>query len=144
MTFATCDFIFVCIILLFIIVSTIRGFVSELFGKASWILGLVAGFIFYDDISKMFSNSISNGMVRGILGFVIVFLIVFIIFRLLEIIFSRLVENEILSSLNRALGFLLGVGEGVALVSIIIHLLKWQTIIKTAFLDGSFFVNLLG
>ena len=122
MKFVTVDFVFLCIILICIIVSTVKGFISELFGKASWILGLICAFIFYDEVGALFTG-VESGLLRIVIGFSITFVVVFLIFELLDIIFSRLVENDILSSLNRALGFLLGVGEGVAIVSLAIHFL---------------------
>ena len=124
MKFVTVDFVFLCIILICIIVSTVKGFISELFGKASWILGLICAFIFYDEVGALFTG-VESGLLRIVIGFSITFVVVFLIFELLDIIFSRLVENDILSSLNRALGFLLGVGEGVAIVSLAIHFISW-------------------
>lgn len=143
MHFVTADFVFLCVILICVVISTIRGFISELFGKASWILGLVAAFLFYDQIGNLFIT-IQSGILRTIIGFCIVFVVVFMIIKLLEIIFSKFVENDILSSLNRALGFLLGVGEGFALVSIAIHIIRWQAFVDSAFLNGSFFERILG
>jgi len=143
MSFVTVDYIFLCAILLCVVISTIRGFVSELFGKASWIVGLIAAFIFYDDVAKLFTG-IQSLTLKVVLGFSITFLVVFIMIKLLEIIFSKFVENEIMSSLNRALGFLLGIGEGIALVSLAIHVINWQDIFDKTFLNGSFFVHLLG
>lgn len=143
MTFVTVDFVFLCFILICVVISTVRGFVSELFGKASWILGIVAAFIFYDEVGNLFTG-IENGFLKVVIGFCISFVAVFMIFKLLEIIFSKFVENDILASLNRALGFLLGIAEGIALVSFAIHLLKWQKLFDASFLTGSFFARLLG
>ena len=99
MKFVTVDFVFLCIILICIIVSTVKGFISELFGKASWILGLICAFIFYDEVGALFTG-VESGLLRIVIGFSITFVVVFLIFELLDIIFSRLVENDILSSLN--------------------------------------------
>lgn len=143
MSFVTVDFVFLCLILICIVISTIRGFISELFGKASWIIGLIAAFTFFDEVGKLFTG-IKSSMVQGIVGFCVVFVVVFMIFKLLEIIFSKFVENDILASLNRALGFLLGVGEGIALVSFLIMIFTWQKLFPVKFLEGSFFVRLLG
>lgn len=143
MSFVTVDFVFLCLILICIVISTIRGFISELFGKASWILGIVTAFIFYDEVSALFTG-IHNGFLRVAVGFSIAFVTVFMIIKLLEIIFSKFVENDILASLNRALGFLLGIAEGVALVSLLIHFFNWQKMFNADFLIGSFFARLLG
>ena len=143
MKFVTVDFVFLCIILICIIVSTVKGFISELFGKASWILGLICAFIFYDEVGALFTG-VESGLLRIVIGFSITFVVVFLIFELLDIIFSRLVENDILSSLNRALGFLLGVGEGVAIVRLAIHFINWQDFFDKSFMNGSFFVAILG
>ena len=143
MKFVTVDFVFLCIILICIIVSTVKGFISELFGKASWILGLICAFIFYDEVGALFTG-VESGLLRIVIGFSITFVVVFLIFELLNIIFSRLVENDILSSLNRALGFLLGVGEGVAIVSLAIHFINWQDFLDKSFMNGSFFAAILG
>ncbi len=145
MSFCTADYVFLGIIFFFIVVSTIRGFVSELFKKASWILGIICACIFCDEIGNLFfQNAISNSVARFVLGFLIVFIIVFIIFKLLEVIFSRLVDNVILGSLNRALGVILGIGEGIAFVCLVIIILKSQPFFEVKWLQDSFFANLLG
>lgn len=145
MSFCTADYVFLGIIIFFTIISTIRGFVSELFKKASWLLGIICGCIFCENVGNLFlKNVISNGFVRIILGFLIVFIIVFLIFKLLEIIFSRLVDNAILGSLNRALGVILGIGEGIAVVCLIIIFVKSQPFFEVEWLDKSFFAKFLG
>ena len=44
--FNVLDIVFILIILVFSIIATAKGFVKEIFNKASWILGIILGVIF--------------------------------------------------------------------------------------------------
>ena len=54
------DIIFLAIILVFAIVSAIKGFINAIFNKLCWILGLVAAFLFYNMLSVPMMDFVKN------------------------------------------------------------------------------------
>lgn len=120
---AVIDFIFLVVIILFTVLGVIRGFIDNVFGKLSWILGIIGAFFLYDTVARNILYGIKNQFVANILAFLILFIIIFLIVKMIQIILEKLFQGKILGSLDRALGFLFGIVEGVAVVALIIFLL---------------------
>lgn len=143
MNFAVIDFIFIVVILLFAILGVVKGFIDNIFGKLSWILGIIVAFFFYKRVSTNFLSGISNKIVANVLAFLILFVIVFIIVKMIQVILNRIFDNDVLNSLDRALGFLFGIVEGFAVVALVIFLLCNQPFFSIDNLfDKSFFFNI--
>lgn len=140
---AVIDFIFIGIIILFAVIGVIKGFIDNLFGKLSWILGLIFAFFFYDTVARNALSGLKNQIVANILAFIIIFIIVFLIVKMVQVILSKINNLPILNSLDRALGFLFGIVEGIAVVTLIIFILCNQPFfsIENIF-NGSFFFDL--
>ncbi len=145
MTFTVIDWIFGIVILTFAIVGLIKGFVENVFGKLSWILGIILACIFYDDAGNLVLSSINNTILRNILSFLIVFIVVFLIVKLAQVIVAKIFEGKILKSLDRTLGFFFGAAEGLAITGLSIFLLSVQPFFSVENLfDGSFFYSIFG
>lgn len=143
MHFAVIDFIFIAVIILFTVLGIIRGFVDNLFGKLSWILGIIVSFFFYKQVTDNIFSKLSNKIVANILSFLILFIIVFIIVKLIQAIFERFLENKVLNSLDRALGCFFGIAEGFAVVALVIFLLSNQPFFSVdGLFEESFFFNI--
>lgn len=142
MNFITVDYIFGVIILVIAFVALIKGFVSEIFGKAAWVLGILCSIFFYANIAELLLPSINNVVLCNILSFLIIFVAVFIVVKLVGLILQKLFSFSILKSLDHALGLFFGLVEGLAVIWGIIFLLKLQPFIDVSgFLNGSFFYN---
>ena len=143
MAFTVIDYIFVFVIILFAILGVVKGFIDNVFGKLSWILGILGAFFFYDTVARNVLSGISNHIAANILAFIIIFVIVFLIIKMIQVIIGRMFELPVLNSLDRALGFFFGVVEGLAVVTLIIFLLCNQPFFNIDNLfDNSFFFGL--
>lgn len=144
MNFVTVDYIFGIIILIFAFIALIKGFFSEFFGKAAWVLGILCSIFFYANIADLLLPSINSVILCNILSFMIIFVVVFIIIKLVGLLLQKIFSFSILKSLDHALGLFFGLVEGIAVIWGIIFLLKLQPFVDVnGFLKDSFFCNLI-
>lgn len=144
MSFSTVDVFFSLIVLIFIIIGTFKGLVAELFGKLSFILGILAAIILNGFVCNLFLGKIHNIYAKRILAFLLVFILVFTLLKILQKLLSGLFGGEILGSLDRALGFFLGLVEGIIVVALVIYFMSVQTFADfSSVLEESFFYRML-
>ncbi len=137
------DIIFLAIILVFAIVSAIKGFINAIFNKLCWILGLVAAFLFYNMLSVPMMDFVKNKIASDILSFLVIFIAVFLFIKIIQTILSKVFDGEIMKGLDRSLGFFFGFVEGLVVIYVFIFiLLKQPWFSQPAFLEGSFFVRI--
>ena len=67
------------------------------------------------------------------------FIVVFLFVKILQTIIAGLFKGEILKSLDKILGFAIGMAEGLIIVSAIVIVLKAQPWFSTDFIDSTFF-----
>ena len=65
MNIAIIDLVFLAIILWFVIVATIKGLIAEVFGKAAFVVGILIGLLFANDLYP----SVGRGVVFDISHF---------------------------------------------------------------------------
>lgn len=144
MSFTIIDWIFSVIIIIFALSGLVKGFIDNVFGKLALILGIICACIFFDDAAEMAFKGIGNPALENILGFVSVFILVFLIIKIIQSIISKIFEWTILKSLDRTLGLLFGIVEGLAIVGLLIFILMTQPFFSIGRLfDGSFYYDLI-
>ena len=144
MNLAIIDVVFCVLILVLAINGAAKGFIAELFGKAAFLGGLVLGFLFCNSLAQVLIQWISVVILAQILSFLLIFVVTFLVIKILQHILGGLFKGDILGSLDRALGFFLGLAEGVLLVVLVLFVLHAQPWIDTTeLLRGSFFDRLL-
>ena len=137
------DIIFIAIILVFAIVSAVKGFINAIFNKLCWILGLIAAFLFYNMLSIPMMDFVKNQIASDILSFLVIFIAVFLFIKIIQTILSKVFDGEIMKGLDRSLGFFFGVVEGIVIVYVFIFLaLKQPWFPKPEFLTKSLFVKM--
>jgi membrane protein required for colicin V production len=117
----TLDWIFVAVIALLGIRCAIRGFITELLSTAAVILGLVVSLMAYRQAGELFVKwglAASPAFLPNILGFLAVFIAAFLVIKLVASLAKSGIEAAELGGLDKALGFLLGLAEGLLLVSL--------------------------
>lgn len=140
MSLAIIDVVFILIILALAINGAIKGFIAELLGKAAFWVGLLVGILFYDVLALTLIQWIPVVFFAQILSFLLLFIITFIIIKIVQHLLSGLFKGDILGSLNKALGFFLGIAEGFLIVAVVLFILHAQPWIETdSLLKGSFF-----
>ena len=125
-SFSVVDIVFAIIILFFALTAGAHGLIRELFGKISFVAGLIAALFFCGKLSSRFT-SIENQHIRAALAFVALFVAVFLCVKIIQITLEKIFSGEILGSLDKALGFLLGAVEGFAVVCFIFVVLEAQS-----------------
>ena len=120
------DMVLLIISIIVIIKVTVRGFVDEFFSMAAFLLAVAAAFWFYHPLSLHTKvNGLSPTLMK-LIAFFMIFIVVFIAVKLLQMLISAVFNNEILKSLDHALGFFLGLFEAYIVLIIIVALLQLQ------------------
>ncbi len=140
----TIDIIILIILGLMAIRGLTKGLIRELFSFGSLILGLLAAMAFYKSLGGYITEQFGkNGWNDGI-SFFIIFIVVFIVLKLVERTILKLIDDTAALSIDKSLGFILGLMEGIIICSLITYLLDLQTLFNTdKLLGNSFFVPYL-
>lgn len=121
-----------------------RGFVTEFLSMAAIILGIAAAVIFSAPLATLLSRYFDGSLWIQIITFLGLFILVYIVVKLLEGVLHNGVEKLRLKNLDRTLGFLLGIFEGVLVISVILIVLDIQPFFDVSdLLANSFCARLL-
>lgn len=144
MTFNFLDIIFIALILVCAIQAAVNGFIKEFFGKAAFVLGIFVAVMFYAKLMPYVNRYIKSAFVSQILAFLLIFILVYLIVRLVQQLVGSFFSGDILSGLDRALGFFFGVAEGLLLISVVLVVLYAQPWFGIGpLVKGSFFHKML-
>lgn len=108
--------------------TAFTGFVRELSTLAWLIFGTGGGFLFSGILAPLFERWLGPGPLNQVLGFLAIFLLVFIIVSIAAASIKSMLENAELQSLDKGLGFLLGLVEGVIIIFAVFFILDLQTV----------------
>ncbi len=126
MTIAPIDICFLIVVLVFAVAALRKGFIKELFSKISVFGGLAVAIFFAPKLDVYVGQTISNSVLSISLSFFLIFIVVFLVLSIIQHFVSKLSEGEIMKGLDKTLGFLLGVVEGLVVVVFAIAVLKVQ------------------
>ncbi len=121
------DIIFLLILLILVVRGAFRGFITEISLMAAPLLGILFAVLFSNLLVNVVAlvtgakESIWNHIIAFLIIFLLVYLLVFFIQGLLLDIVGRL--N--LHNLDRALGIVLGLVEGVLVIAILLIIASW-------------------
>lgn len=144
MPFTVLDLIFCVILVVVCIRAAIEGFLKEVFGIGSFVIGGYAAFIFSPKLKPYLASSI-NDTLAAIFSFVLIFAVVFLVMKIIQKALEKVFEGSILKSLDHCLGFGFGIAEGIFVILIIFFIL---TVLKswintTQIIETSYFYKLL-
>jgi membrane protein required for colicin V production len=134
------DIVFAVLILASSVYVAIKGFVEEFSSMAAFVLGILAGVLLLKPGTVLVDSWGVHGTFAPILAFLGAFIIVFIVVKLVVGLLGKILESVHLDSLNHALGFFLGLAEGILWVSVILMILKLQPFFDASKLLGGSFV----
>ncbi|MCF0241909.1 MAG: CvpA family protein [Treponema sp.] len=124
--FNVIDIFFALLILTIGIFAAIKGFIKEIFSKASFVIAILASFVFYNVLGSLLEVTIKNKIASQIIAFFSIFIVVFLVIKLVQYLLEKIFSGEIVSGLDHSLGFFLGLAEGFAVVFLILLLLTKQ------------------
>ncbi|MCR5612450.1 CvpA family protein [Treponema sp.] len=136
------DVIFIVASLIICIHAAIRGFLDEVFGLGTFIIGAYGAFLLMPFLKPYLAKTM-NDTLATILTFLILFVAIFLIMKIIHYAFKSIFSGTILKSLDHGLGFLFGIAESVcAIIIIFIVLEAVQPWFDTqALREASFFYN---
>lgn len=110
------DAIIIGIILVSGLISLTRGLIKEAMSLANWAVAFIVAMAFRVQFAESLEDNLANPASRAIAAFVILFLVSFFAGTLIIRLVSEVIKNSPLSSLNRLLGMLFGLGRGWVIV----------------------------
>lgn len=139
------DIVSLVIIAFFALRTGIRGMVKELLSMAAVILGFLGAVLFSGFLAgyvePQFGIQPPWSQIASFLG---IFVVVYIVVKLFEGALNKIVERIQLESLDHALGFLLGVLEGIIVVMLLLTVLQWQNFFEVdAMIEDSLIARFL-
>ena len=138
------DIVFALLVVLAAIRGAFRGFVTEVGSMAALILSFGAAIVFYKQLSLVIDRQFGVSMWNQLIAFLVLFLLVYLLVKLVQRMLQNMVERLNLDRLDSALGFFLGVAEGLLLVGVVLFLINWQPFFDPKNLLGSsFFARML-
>ncbi|MDR3343361.1 MAG: CvpA family protein [Treponema sp.] len=147
---APIDIIFIVLILIFVIRCALRGFIEEVLSMAAVVFGFLGAIFFYKNGGVFVREKIPSleqvQFIPEILAFIILFFIVFLVIKVLEYILKDIIQLVKLSAVDRVLGVLFGLVEGIVLVALVISVLNLVQPIffkERPVLEGSIFAEKL-
>ncbi len=144
MSFATIDIVFACLVLILTIRCLLRGFIEEFMSMAALVVGLALAFFLFQNGAQFLRERVNLQTLPELVAFVGLFLIGFVIVKILERIFRDILDKLNLSALDKLLGALLGVLEGLLVVGLILLVLDLQPLFDaSSLLEGSVFSKYL-
>jgi len=143
-TLTALDIVFIILLILVVMRAMFRGFVHEFMSMAAIIFGILAAVLLSGVVAVKLAPYIGRSFWTQIVAFLGLFLVVYVVVKIFEGGLNRLVERINLNSLDRALGFFLGLAEGLILIFVIILIMRAQPFFDFhAVVDHSLFAKVL-
>lgn len=135
------DIVFGVVLLLAAVRCAFRGFIAEVMSMAALILGIGLAVLFSGTAAGYLEPYLGESLWNQVIGFLGIFLLVYLVVKIFEGALHRLFEKVRLERLDRALGFVLGVAEGLLVVSIAIILIYLQPFVPPERIVGNSIVT---
>lgn len=110
------DYAVIIILVASVVISLMRGLVSEILSLASWVVAFVVANAYGAQLATMLPAAVPGEVVRTIVGFIALFIGVRIVMGLVSVAISALVSAAGLGLVDRGLGALFGVARGIVFV----------------------------
>lgn len=125
------DIVFLIIIVFMALRAGFRGFVREFMSMAAVILGIGVAVLFSGVAAVYVQPWVGTGAWSQVVSFLGLFLLVYLVVKIFENALNRIIEKINLESLDRALGFFLGIAEGLLGSFILVLILQLQPVFDT-------------
>jgi len=144
MAWNSLDIVFAIIIVFLTVRGLIRGFLGEFFSIGSVVAGLGVAVFFSSLLAGPVERALGVAGWGQIISFLALFLVTYLVMKLLEKVLRRGMEGVSLQNLDKALGFFLGLAEGVVAAGLLVLVLRAQPLFDfSAVLQGSLFARLI-
>jgi membrane protein required for colicin V production len=138
------DWILLAVLALVAIRGLSKGFVSELSSVAAPVAGLAAALFLYKWGASVLRARFHLEFIPEVIAFIVLFLIGFLLVRLVATLIKDGLEAAQLDRVDRGIGFILGLVEGIVVVSLILVIMQVQPLFDAKpLLSGSVFAKSL-
>ena len=140
------DLVFVILIGLMVVHGYVKGFIEELFSWATLVLAVWVAVLFYQAGGEFIRTKIMENvrLVPEILAFVAIFFIVVLFLKMLERVLKDVIQGARLGNVNKVIGAIFGIVEGLALTMLVLFVLSVQPLFDpSGILGESAFADLL-
>jgi membrane protein required for colicin V production len=144
--YAYIDIVLLILLILLTARGFIRGFVTEFFALGAPVLGILASIFFYKNGAEFLRTKFLLEWIifSELLAFVAIFLIVFLICKLVQKIINDVVDGMNLTTLDKVLGAVFGLAEGIVAVSLVLFVIVIQPLFDpSTVLHGSIFAGII-
>ncbi|OHE72091.1 MAG: colicin V production CvpA, partial [Treponema sp. GWB1_62_6] len=122
----------------------LRGFIEEFMSMAAVVFGALCAVLLFKPGAVLVEKNFKLPVPPELVAFVALFLIAFIVVKILEKILADIIDRVNMESLDRLLGALFGLAEGLLVVSVFLFILSIQPLFDSApLLKGSLFARYL-
>lgn len=125
------DIVFLIIVVFAALRAGFRGFVREFMSMAAVFLGIAIAVLFSGVAAVYVQPWIGAGAWSQVVSFLGLFLVVYLLVKIFESALNRIIERINLESLDKALGFFLGIVEGLLVSFILLLVLQLQPLFDT-------------
>lgn len=130
MGFEAIDIVFLVLLVFAAIRGGIRGFVREFMSMASLIVGIGVAVLFSGVVAVQLEGYLGDSIWNQIISFLGLFLVTYLAIKIFEGALRAIVERINADNLDHALGFFLGVAEGLLLIFILLLIIQIQPFIN--------------
>jgi membrane protein required for colicin V production len=144
LSFEVIDIVFALLVIIAAIRGAFRGFVTEVGSMAALILGFGAAIVLYKPVALLLDRQFGASMWNQLIAFLILFLLGYVLVKLVQRMLQNIIDRLSLDRLDSALGFFLGLAEGLLVVGVVLFIINWQPFFDPGNLLGSsFFARML-
>jgi membrane protein required for colicin V production len=145
MTFTSFDIALSVIMAIVVIKVTLTGFVTEFFSKAATIVGAVGALFLYRYLVPYVVRYLGADVYPEAISFLAIFLVLYLLVKGVQQLAGTAFEGETMDNLDHALGFFLGLAEGLILAAVVLVAIKMQPWVDLAWLTkDSFYLKYMG
>jgi membrane protein required for colicin V production len=144
--YAYIDIVLLILLILLTARGFIRGFIKEFFALGAPVLGILASFFFYKNGAEFLRTRFLMEWVifSEILAFIAIFLIIFLLCKIVQKIINDVVDGMNLTTLDKVLGAVFGLAEGIVAVSLVLFVIVIQPLFDpSTVLNGSIFARII-
>ena len=126
--YAYIDIILTVLVVLLTFRGFSRGFIREFFALGAPALGVIGGILFYRAGAEFLKEKYFSN-IKGlpeILAFIAIFFIIYIVCKALQKLINDVIKGLNLSSLDKLLGGIFGIVEGLAVIALILFCISIQ------------------
>jgi membrane protein required for colicin V production len=124
---ALIDIVFFLILIICMVRGGMRGFIFEVSAVAAPLLGILAAVLFSNLLAEVVAliTEAKESIWNHIIAFLVIFLAVYLLIFFIQGFLQNIISKLNLDNLDRVLGGILGLVEGILVIAIILILCQW-------------------